>query len=187
MTTTKPGPTCTPRGFGIDPRIGAAAQRAPAASKEDSCPQAILKVHRPSNLNYRARHRLPISLGLKHTVNYQIVINYLRLCIRTDRLKLNRQRYAMNICVRKAFMLFHSALHAFSSVYTVPSLFHTCRQMNKNSFTIPEIKQTVRYSTLHQQCSMHITKVKSCELKSLDFKNLSFKIAGNLIQKTFLA
>ena len=30
-------------GFGIDPRIGAAALRAPAASKEDSHPQAILK------------------------------------------------------------------------------------------------------------------------------------------------
>ena len=33
MTTTQPqGPTCTPGGFGIDPRLGAAALRAPAAS-----------------------------------------------------------------------------------------------------------------------------------------------------------
>ena len=36
--------------------IGAAALRAPAASKEDSRPQAILKFHRPSSLDYKARH-----------------------------------------------------------------------------------------------------------------------------------
>ena len=61
MTTTPPpGPTRTPRGFGIDPRLGAAALRAPAASREDFHPQAILKLHRPSSLDYRARHRLQI-------------------------------------------------------------------------------------------------------------------------------
>ena len=39
MTTTPPpGPTRTPGGFGIDPRLGAAAITAPAASKEDYCP-----------------------------------------------------------------------------------------------------------------------------------------------------
>ena len=44
MTTTPPlGPTHNPWGFGIDPRLAAAALRAPAASKEDSHPQAILK------------------------------------------------------------------------------------------------------------------------------------------------
>ena len=30
----------SPGGFGIDPRLGAAALRAPAASREDFCPQA---------------------------------------------------------------------------------------------------------------------------------------------------
>ena len=39
MTTTPP-----PRGFGIDPRLGAAALRAPAASREDYRPQAILNL-----------------------------------------------------------------------------------------------------------------------------------------------
>ena len=49
MTTTpNPGPT----------RIGAVAQRAPAASMEDSRPQAILKFHRLSSLDYRVRHEL---------------------------------------------------------------------------------------------------------------------------------
>ena len=37
-----------PGGFEIDHRIGSAATRAPAASKVDSCPQAILKFHHPS-------------------------------------------------------------------------------------------------------------------------------------------
>ena len=32
----------------------------PAASKEDSCPQAILKSHPCSSLDYRAHQRLPI-------------------------------------------------------------------------------------------------------------------------------
>ena len=47
-----------PRGFGVDPKIGAAALRAPASSREDSRPQAILKFHRPSSLDYKARHEL---------------------------------------------------------------------------------------------------------------------------------
>ena len=47
MTTTPPR---------IDPRLGAAALRAPAVSKEDSCPQAILKFRPPSSLDYKARH-----------------------------------------------------------------------------------------------------------------------------------
>ena len=51
----------TPQGgFEIDSRIGAAATRIPAASKEDSRPQAILKFHSPSSLYYRARHGLPV-------------------------------------------------------------------------------------------------------------------------------
>ena len=48
-------------GFGIDSRIGAAAARAPAASMEDSRPQAILKFHRLSSLDYRVRHELPVT------------------------------------------------------------------------------------------------------------------------------
>ena len=53
MTTTPPR---------IDPRLGAAALRAPAASMVDSRPQAILKLHRPSSLDYRARHGSPVKL-----------------------------------------------------------------------------------------------------------------------------
>ena len=56
MTTTLP-----PGGFGIDPRIGAAALRAQAASKEDSRPQAILKFHHTSSLDYKARHGLLVN------------------------------------------------------------------------------------------------------------------------------
>ena len=63
MTTAlPPGPTSTPRGmgFGIDPRLGVAALRAPAASKEDYRPQAILRLHHPNRLDYRGRHELPV-------------------------------------------------------------------------------------------------------------------------------
>ena len=57
MTTTPPpGPTCTPqKGFEFDPRLAAATLKALAASREDSHPQDILKFHRPSSLDYRAR------------------------------------------------------------------------------------------------------------------------------------
>ena len=51
MTTTPPPrSTCTPRVVWIDPRLGAAALKAPAASREDSRTQAILKVHRSISL-----------------------------------------------------------------------------------------------------------------------------------------
>ena len=49
-----------PGGFEIDSRIGAATPRVPAASNEDSRPQDILKLHRPSSLDYRARHGPPV-------------------------------------------------------------------------------------------------------------------------------
>ena len=55
-------PTTNPHhqgGFKIEPRIDAAATRAPAASKEDSHPQAILKFHHPSSLD-RACHGLSV-------------------------------------------------------------------------------------------------------------------------------
>ena len=57
------------RGFGIDSRIVGAASRAPAASREDFPPQAILKLHRPSSLDYRPRHGLTIFPKLTCTLN----------------------------------------------------------------------------------------------------------------------
>ena len=46
MTTTlPPGPARSSGGFGIDPRLGAAALRAPSAFREDSRSQAILKFY----------------------------------------------------------------------------------------------------------------------------------------------
>ena len=57
MTTTlPPEPTYTPRGVVIDPRLGAAALRAQAASKEDSHPQAILKFQPCNSFYYRVRY-----------------------------------------------------------------------------------------------------------------------------------
>ena len=49
-------------GFEIYPRIDAATTSAPEAFKKDSRPQAILKFHSPSSVDYRARHRLPVFL-----------------------------------------------------------------------------------------------------------------------------
>ena len=37
---------------GLDPRLVAATTRAPAASREDSCPQDILKVQPHNNFDY---------------------------------------------------------------------------------------------------------------------------------------
>ena len=49
MTTTPfPGQPTPEGGFGIDPRLNAAALRAPTASREDYRSQAILKFHHPS-------------------------------------------------------------------------------------------------------------------------------------------
>ena len=48
MTTTLPR---------FDPRLGAAALRAPAASREDSGPQAILKLQPPNSLDYRVLYK----------------------------------------------------------------------------------------------------------------------------------
>ena len=47
MTTTPPR---------INPRLGAAALRAPAASREDSRPQAILKFQPRNSFDYRVRY-----------------------------------------------------------------------------------------------------------------------------------
>ena len=48
MTTTPPR---------IDPRLGAAALRAPAASMVDSRPQAILKLRPRNSLHYSTHYR----------------------------------------------------------------------------------------------------------------------------------
>ena len=56
MTTTPPPGPATQDGFGIDPRQGAVALRAPAASREDSGPQDILKLHCPSSLVCTTTH-----------------------------------------------------------------------------------------------------------------------------------
>ena len=54
MTTTPPR---------IDPRLGAAALRAPAASMVDSRPQAILKLRPRNSFDYRVRYEpQPIAL-----------------------------------------------------------------------------------------------------------------------------
>ena len=45
-----------PGGFGIDPRIDVAATRVPAASKEDSHPQAILKFQPRYSFDYRVHY-----------------------------------------------------------------------------------------------------------------------------------
>ena len=56
-TQDQPAP---PGGFEIDSRIGAAAPRAPAASKENSHSQAILKLHQPSSLDHLHLNQIEI-------------------------------------------------------------------------------------------------------------------------------
>ena len=68
-TKDQPAP---PGGIGIDPRLGAPALRAPEASREDSCPQAILKFHHPGSLDYRARHGLPIQKIQSYWISFEI-------------------------------------------------------------------------------------------------------------------
>ena len=48
------------KGSDIDQGISADTTGAPAILLEDSRPQAILKFHRPSSLDYRAHHGLPV-------------------------------------------------------------------------------------------------------------------------------
>ena len=57
MTSTPPPwPTCTPGWCRIDPGLGAAATRVPAASREDSRPQAIFKFQPRNSFDYRFRY-----------------------------------------------------------------------------------------------------------------------------------
>ena len=53
MTTTPPR---------INPRLGAAALRAPAASREDSRPQAILKFQPGNSFDYRVRYEPQLTM-----------------------------------------------------------------------------------------------------------------------------
>ena len=59
-TFWQPHPTqdqsAPPRGFGIDSKIDAAALRAPAASREEYRPQAILKLKPRNSFDFRVRH-----------------------------------------------------------------------------------------------------------------------------------
>ena len=84
-----------PEGFGIDPRLGAAALRAPAASKEDSRPHAILKFHRPSSLDYRVRHELPIHFHLS-------VLNYTHMLLVPKRLLNSTKQFCPLLIFNKA-------------------------------------------------------------------------------------
>ena len=65
MTTTPPR---------INPRLGAAKLRAPAASREDSRPQAILKLQPCNSFDYRVRYEqqlttyLDVSFVLSNTL-----------------------------------------------------------------------------------------------------------------------
>ena len=63
MTTTPPR---------IDPRLGATALRAPASSRKDSRPQAILKFHRLSSLDYSVRHGRPVQVEITCFMNMVI-------------------------------------------------------------------------------------------------------------------
>ena len=58
MTTTPPR---------IDPRLGAAALRAPAASMVDSRPQAILKLQPCNSFDYRVRYEPQLNYHIKST------------------------------------------------------------------------------------------------------------------------
>ena len=61
MTTTPPK---------IDLRLGAAALRAPAASRKDSRPQAILKFQPRNSFDYRVRYKPQLNWYSKRVKNF---------------------------------------------------------------------------------------------------------------------
>ena len=61
---TAPEITYTQEGIGINPELNAVTTMAPAASKDDSNLQGILKFHRTSSLGYRVHHLLPVNYFL---------------------------------------------------------------------------------------------------------------------------
>ena len=74
MTTTPPqGLTHIPSGgFGIDSKIGAAALRAPAASREDTRPHAILKLQPCNSFDYRVRYEPQLKPIIYHLSSLKI-------------------------------------------------------------------------------------------------------------------
>ena len=69
MTTTPPR---------IDPRLGAAALRAPAASMVDSRPQAILKLRPRNSFDYRVRYEP--QLRVLHLLDFLVNTYYILYC-----------------------------------------------------------------------------------------------------------
>ena len=94
MTTT-PNPGPTPGRFRIDSRISAAALRAPAASKEDSCPQAILKFQPLNSFDYRVRYEPQL---------YYILIN-LSVAITIYNCKVYNRKYGSSQSLITAFTI----------------------------------------------------------------------------------
>ena len=77
MTTTPPR---------IDPRLGAAALRAPAASREDSRPQAILKLQPRNSFDYRVRYEPQLTdIIYGRTVSFLLLLLLVLLKIQTKR------------------------------------------------------------------------------------------------------
>ena len=56
----------------IDPRLGAAALRAPAASMKDSCPQAILKFQPCNSFDYKVRYKPQLTTQHFSVLHFQI-------------------------------------------------------------------------------------------------------------------
>ena len=67
MTTTPPQDQPAPR---IDSKLGATALRAPAASREDSRPQAILKLQPRNSFDYRVHYEPQLT-------NHMLALNFL--------------------------------------------------------------------------------------------------------------
>merc|ERR1711928_193673 len=82
MTTTPPHDQPAPPGWcRIDPGLGLAATRVPAASRENSRPQAILKFQPCNSFDYRVRYEP--QLNPSHQSMYRIRGNRTPLSIRT--------------------------------------------------------------------------------------------------------
>ena len=101
MTTTPPR---------INARLGAATLRAPAASREDSRPQAILKLHRSGSLDYKARHGLQVNLDVSHKIftpvrkqklNKKITRKIIGMVIKNNQSYLNIWMYQKMIMISK--------------------------------------------------------------------------------------
>ena len=56
----------------IDPGLGAATTRVPAASREDSCPQAILKFQPSNSFDYRVRYEPQLNQSSYWVKNFTV-------------------------------------------------------------------------------------------------------------------